>query len=212
MSKKKSLIDRIRQEIGSVFFNGTLLLKNEGPVIETEGCARAINDFDDFPPKYVTVTPWLNDKFAVYIKIKKMLSSTSPLYFASICFFAKQGGDQYDQLFRAEWDSYQDGVSHPQPHWHITTTKPIERRFKDLETDGDLGGFAKLMEDEQRKSLNVPKMHFAMSWKSYNFVENSQLNSEDLLIDWLTFLFGHVRTELTYISKHDCLENEKVKS
>lgn len=202
MSKKKSLFDRIRQEIGSDFFNRTLLLKTEGSIIETDGCEKAINDFDDFPPKYVTVTPWLDNKFAVYIKIEKKQTSTYPLYFASVCFFAKQGGDQYDQLFRAEWDSYQDDVNHPQPHWHITTTKPIERKFKDLEADEDLGEFAKLIEDDQKKSLKVPKMHFAMSWENCKNVGAPLLKSEDLLINWLKFLFDHVRKELTYISKY----------
>lgn len=65
MSKKKSLIDKIRKEIGGDFFNGALLLKKEGLIIETEGCVKAINDFDDFPPKYVTVIPWL-DNTSVY--------------------------------------------------------------------------------------------------------------------------------------------------
>ena len=34
------------------------------------------------------------------------------------------------QLFRAEWDDYEDGNnSHPQPHWHFLTNKLVENNF-----------------------------------------------------------------------------------
>ena len=88
-------------------------------------------------------------------------------------------------LFRAEWDNYDDNIrTHPQPHWHITSTLAVEKTIEEFkEEDNDYGAFAELFEEEKRDLLNIPAMHFAMAgpW-IYTGARQILMNEEEQVI------------------------------
>lgn len=164
--------------------------------IVSQGSLDAINSYDN-DREEVKVTPWFGDYY-FYIKItvepdvRKIMKP-----YASVSFFQESGG-MIKQLFRAEWDSYPEsgGYNHPQPHWHFTAQLSDKNSFSDLDKVEDEGVFDELAGNS--KSINLNRMHFSMagSWIS----DGDMLGKADAtaLVDWLIYLFVHVREELIY--------------
>jgi len=108
------------------------------------------------------------------------------------------------QLFRAEWDDYEDGSkSHPQPHWHFLTNKLVENNAKEFaellaeETET----FAAFLDEEIGKVIDLSKFHFAMNgdWiKSKKHVH--PIDDENVLANWFGGLLGYLKNELEFMS------------
>lgn len=164
--------------------------------IVSQGSVDAINSFDN-DREEVKVTPWFDDYF-FYIKITFEPDTRRHINpFISVSFFQESGG-MIKQLFRAEWDSYprSGGYDHPQPHWHFTAQLSDKNSFSDLDKEEDEGLFDELAGNS--KSINLDRMHFAMAGEW--LVDGNMLGMADekTLIDWLIYLFVHVREELVY--------------
>lgn len=88
------------------------------------------------------------------------------------------------------------GYDHPQPHWHFTAQLSDKNSFSDLDKEEEEGIFDELAGNS--KSINLDRMHFAMAggW----IIDGDMLGKADAtaLVDWLIYLFIHVRKELIY--------------
>lgn len=147
-------------------------------------------------------------------------------YFINLAFIIKENSGQeyfngisvrvfrglyYDpnkiELFRAEWDIYQEGKdTHSQPHWHFLTGQKNNINFNFLENEND-----KILDFEvNRKSENnnfnldaISKIHFAMS--SNWFINGSQSiivkDLKNYTICWLRGLITYIIDEIKYISE-----------
>ena len=112
---------------------------------------------------YVKVTHWF-DVFWFYVNIRVLRDedAITELPFVSVSFF-QESGENFNQLFRAEWDNYEQ-KSHPQPHWHIISNNDVG--FESFDESGDLKDNPFLELEEDRQKVDFPKIHFAMagSW------------------------------------------------
>lgn len=186
------LIERFSKEVNVVFDGGN-------PII-SKGCKAAINSYDN-DKEEVFVTPWFDD-FWFFISIqflqtKNIKKNIRP--YVSVSFF-QDVGSQLKQLFRAEWDSYspEENYSHPQPHWHFTAQLSDITSFDELELEEE-GIFSELAGNS--KTIKLDKMHFAMAGTWLNNGDMiRELADENDLIDWMIYLFRHVREELKYKS------------
>lgn len=109
------------------------------------------------------------------------------------------------QLFRAEWDNYDDNVYHPQPHWQIN---PFKYNLQTYETFEEWIG---IKEDESFESslstetkseelIKINKFHFAMSGQwAENRSHIHKINSEPILLNWLNGMLGHIKEQLKFV-------------
>ncbi len=145
----------------------------------------------------VTVIRWFED-YWLYVEITFVDQQT----FISISVFQGESSDHVKhQLFRAEWDDYNnEETDHPQPHWHITANQAIEKAFDEFASDSDAGGFGQLLAEERNKICDLNKMHFAMN---ANWINDDgdvhPLNDETKIRKWFQGLLAHLRWQLEYI-------------
>lgn len=186
---EEQLIERFSREINAHFTFVPGCIVSQGNVV-------AINSYDN-DREEVKVNPWFDDYY-YYIKIVIVPDARKSMKpYVSVSFF-QNSGDMIKQLFRAEWDSYpkSSGYAHPQPHWHFTAQLSDKNSFSDLEKEEEEGLFDELVGNS--KSINLDRMHFAMvgGWP----LDGDMVGRTDAtgLVDWLIFLFIHVREELKY--------------
>lgn len=189
------------------YFEGGLHFRRKDNAYIVEGTDVAINRYD-IPREVVKVKYWFSNIW-FYIKIeilRGMADESEQRCNISISFFQESIKGQKDQLFRAEWDNYDDNIrTHPQPHWHITSTLAVEKTIEEFkEEDNDYGAFAELFEEEKRDLLNIPAMHFAMAgpW-IYTGARQILMNEEEQVIQWMTNLFDHVKAEIDYLKQRN---------
>lgn len=209
MSVEHNLIDSISRSFRDYFENGLKFIFKDGAYV-VEGTQTTINRFEE-PNEAVKAKKWFDDIW-FYIKIrfvwcdeaKKIIYPT-----ISISFFLETAPNCLDQLFRAEWDSYENssGPQHPQPHWHITSNLAVEKSLEDLrgnddEVDDPCCIFADLVKEEKKKLLKIHTMHFAMAgqWHETGDYKND-MHDANSIINWMKFLFTHVKTEIGYMKK-----------
>lgn len=197
--KKLSMRERVVSELNNGFckaVNVKFVTDAEHSLI-SEGFREAVNSYDN-DRELVRATPWFDDAYWFFIRIRFIPVGKREALFASVSFF-QEAGDQLKQLFRAEWDNYipSVGYNHPQPHWHFTAQLSDKYSFEDLDNEEEEGIFAELAGNA--KSINLEKMHFAMAghWPSDGILASS-LGDEFALSVWLINLFAHVREELIY--------------
>ncbi len=156
----------------------------------------AINNYHNTSEE-VNVIKWLDD-FWIYIDIRFENFNT----FISLSVFQGEETDNIKhQLFRAEWDDYNNKEEkHPQPHWHITPNQVIEKTFEELVSIEDSDTFTSLLEEEKSKIIDVNQIHFAMNG---NWINNESeihpLNNEEKIVRWFQGLLSHLRTQLEYV-------------
>ena len=162
--------------------------------IISNGTRPAINSFGNDRVEFFA-TNWF-ENYLFFIKIKLITDQDITRIFSSVSFF-QEVGDEPKQLFRAEWDNYPliEGYNHPQPHWHFTAQLSDKISFENLGEEDNI--FADLVGNS--RTINLDRMHFAMAgdWIS-NGNMNCSVNDENTLVDWLIYLFRHVRQELEY--------------
>lgn len=156
----------------------------------------AINHYHETSEE-VNVIKWFAD-FWVYINIRFDNQNT----FISLSVFQGEENDNIkNQLFRAEWDDYNNiKEKHPQPHWHITANKGIENIIEEFSNAKEYDTFVNFIKEEQVKIIDVKKIHFAMNG---NWINNDSdihsLNNEKKIVKWFQGLLSHLKTELEYV-------------
>lgn len=141
----------------------------------------------------------------IYIIIRFKQSKDFEIQSFSLSAFKGAEDDPYkQQIFRAEWDNYQDDVSHPQPHWHFYSNADVEylkKQFSEI-TDVEQRGFLSELADESHlKMIYFPKLHFAIS-SQWQFQKGHicLFDNQSLFINWFDGLLEHLKTELV-----DCI-------
>lgn len=158
--------------------------------------SKAINNYNNLSEE-ITVIKWFDD-FWVYIDIRFEDQNT----FISLSVFQGEKSDSVKyQLFRAEWDDYNNIEEiHPQPHWHITANQAIEKTFEELASMEDSDTFSSLLKEEKTKLIEVNKIHFAMNGNWMN--DGSDIHSIDkgkTIVKWFQGLLSHIKGQLEYV-------------
>ncbi|MEA2095955.1 MAG: hypothetical protein U9P73_04585 [Candidatus Cloacimonadota bacterium] len=154
----------------------------------------AINWFDDL---------WLfiEIKFIQKVSKKRII----PNIFFSLSVFQGEISDEKKlQLFRADWDNYDESNDkHPQPHWHIYSKKDdvIAENFNE-EIEQAENPFNEFIEDGRNKVLNTDRFHFAMNGQwSDNNTDVHSISVDSDLINWFKGLLNHLKKELEYVKE-----------
>jgi hypothetical protein len=172
----------------------------------TEGKSSALNIFPN-ETEEVKVIEWF-ENFWLFLKITfktetKKINRKIDTQINTLISLSVFQGENFDnkktQLFRAEWDDYNNPEEkHAQPHWHITSSQTIENIF------GDDAFFSIqpeiLLELKKRKEniFDVSKIHFAMNadWQKINGTYIHKIDEEKEIVRWLQELITYLRTEL----------------
>jgi len=109
------------------------------------------------------------------------------------------------QLFRAEWDDYEDGsTTHPQPHWHFLINRLVENNAKEftelLEKEKET--FEEFLESKLNDIVDLSKFHFAMHGDWINSkLHIHEIKDENALATWFGGLLGYLKAELEFINE-----------
>jgi hypothetical protein len=200
----EKLIDSIKKNC-KITINKTFDLIPNNTHYTIAGTSFAINKFE-MPQQSVKVLRWFDD-FWLFLEIKffmenkevkrKITSQTNTLISLSV-FQGEDDDNEKYQLFRAEWDDYNNpDEKHAQPHWHITSSRAIENTFNKYADAFDKQDFLQLLETEKQKVFDVKKIHFAMNGNWHAGTNHiHQINDEQQIVNWLQGLLAHIRTEL----------------
>ena len=164
--------------------------------------------------KQVKVINWFED-FWLYIEIRfipvgsKKKKSVPNIFFSLSVFQGVPENNEKTQLFRAEWDNYEEiSDNHPQPHWHIYPHKYSAQIHKDFEdfinlskNDNDFEALLKQASDmKDIEIIDIKKFHFAMNGQwSDKELDVHTISSESDLTNWFAGILNHIKKELKYI-------------
>lgn len=151
----------------------------------------------------INVIKWFKD-FWLYVDVRFEASGIDiPNTFISISVFQGDDDDERKfQLFRAEWDNFDDNISHPQPHWHIYSDQSLEKSFDEMiELLEGQDGFAEFLNEERAKGIDLKNIHFAMNglW-SVKGSHIHKIDREDVLLNWVQGVLSHIKSQLEHIS------------
>ncbi len=200
MINKKFLIDKINKGCKLLFDSSFHLEPSSVNRFRITGnqSSKAVNNYKSIKEE-INVIKWF-DIFWIYLEITFVEKNT----FISLSVFqGEQNDNEKNQLFRAEWDDYNnDDEKHPQPHWHITSNQSIENTFKEYTDTFENEGFAELLKEEKTKIIDVNKIHFAMNGNWINDDTHIQsINDNSKIVKWFQGLFSHLRVQLEYVNK-----------
>lgn len=154
---------------------------------------------------------WGKDKRDEFINLlnNQFLKFEEDFFQTFITLSVFQGNTQDDaktQLFRAEWDNYENlSENHPQPHWHIYPHKYTKKLHDDFE---DFIELTKTYDDFKEYTTNkrdaniidLKKLHFAMNGQwSENKNDVHKIENENDLKNWFSGILNHIRKELLNI-------------
>jgi len=186
------------------FEDSTFCLKSETMslfVISGDIMSKGINNFRE-GRKQVNVLKWF-EEFWIYMETSFVLIDKAfPRIFVSISVFQGKSEDEHKtQLFRAEWDSYENNKHHAQPHWHLYPHKYHYRVYEDFEAFNDMKneGFETLIKDDFKKIIDIRRIHFAMNaeWAK-NLGAIHPLADIDILKNWLQGLFSDIKFQIRH--------------
>ncbi|HDK27536.1 MAG TPA: hypothetical protein ENG48_10690 [Candidatus Atribacteria bacterium] len=157
----------------------------------------------------IKVLQWM-DNLWIYIEINCIPIKTKkktyiPNIFFSLSIFQGAYEDKVKtQLFRAEWDNYNElSDHHPQPHWHFHSYKhptKIPENFKELIDVTKKGDSFKEFITRSAEILDIKKFHFAMNGQwSENKPDVHNIQTYNQLINWFSGILNHIRKELLNI-------------
>lgn len=167
----------------------------------TQNCSDAYNDYGN-GGDVVKVLKWFSD----YWLFVEITFQNPKGIIISLSIF--QGGEelsQKNQLFRAEWDDYEDGINaHAQPHWHFLTNKSVENTVNSFaEIVPEMKDtFEEVLNEEKSKIIDLSQFHFAMNgdwWNTFNHVH--PIIDETKLEKWFGGLLAYLKEELQYIDR-----------
>lgn len=199
MLDKKNLIVEINKSCKIFFAESTFYLSPSSANrfrISGDNTSKAINNHKNSREE-INVIKWF-ENFWAYLDVKFENDNT----FISVSIFQGDEGDiEKNQLFRAEWDDYNNlDEKHPQPHWHITSNQAIENTFKEIVRDTEEGFAAEILNEEKTKIIDVSKIHFAMNG---NWINNENhihsINENEKIIKWFQGLFSNMKVQLEYV-------------
>lgn len=199
LKEQLSLIDEINHSCKLYFTESTFFIrpsKLNSFIITGSNSSKALNKHGNSFEE-VNVIKWFED-FWVYIELRFGDSNT----FISLSVFQGETLDDVkNQLFRAEWDDYNnENEKHPQPHWHITSNQGIEKTFEELASVDNSDTFMSLLHEEKTKLIDVSKIHFAMNGNWVNGeTEIHNLSDKSKILRWLNGLFSHLKVQLEYV-------------
>jgi hypothetical protein len=199
MLNPEELIKSINKKCEQVFADSKFFLyKYKNGIYRISGLdAYAINNNRNAYEK-VKVLNWFSD-FWIFVEMSFKSNNT----FITISIFQGQKEDENKhQLFRAEWDDYNNPEEkHPQPHWHITSNQVIEKSFKEYSKNFDDGNFLSVLRNIETEIIDVKKIHFAMNgnWQN-NENHIHQISNDDRIIKWFIGVLFHLKEELTFVS------------
>ena len=174
-----------------------------------EGNSSAVN-YDKNNAREIKVLKWFDD-FWVYIEIKfipkqctRRKKKQLPNIFFTLSVFQGKNNDNIKiQLFRAEWDNYEDlSDKHPQPHWHIYPFhKYVEDFIESIKEDEE--DFNSLLQNKNfPEIINLKKIHFAMNGRwSENKADVHKINAESDLLNWFSGVLNHIKKQLEYVNE-----------
>lgn len=199
LKEQLSLIEEINRSCKLYFTDSTFFLrpsKLNTYIISGNNSSKALNKHGNSFEE-VNAIKWFED-FWVYIEFK--FGNGSSLISLSV-FQGEAIDDVKNQLFRAEWDDYNnDNEKHPQPHWHITSNQGIEKTFEELAGVENTDTFISLLQEERTKHIDVSKIHFAMNGNWVNGeTEIHNLSDKTKLLSWLNGLLSHLKIQLEYV-------------
>lgn len=211
MTKSTQIIAAINNSCSILFTESSFRLSPVTNIFQHNSASRfrfssgntslARTNYNSIEYEEVKVIRWFDD-FWIYIDIHFIDSNT----FITLSVFQGEENDNIKhQLFRAEWDDYNNcDEKHPQPHWHITANQAIEKTFNELANleieQSDT--FANLLKEEKSKIINMNNFHFAMNG---NWINNEthihSLNTQEKIVLWFKGLLPHLRDELKYLKR-----------
>jgi hypothetical protein len=199
MLNNSKLISEINKHCGILFTESTFILSPSSTNrfrITGNNTSKAINNYNNSYEE-INVIKWFDD-FWIYINIKFENHNT----FISLSVFqGSENDNKKNQLFRAEWDDYNNPEEkHPQPHWHITSNQAIENTFDEYASSFQEEGFLETLKEEKSKIVDINKIHFAMNgnWTN-NEKEVHSLNDEVKIVKWFQGLLSHIKIQLEYL-------------
>jgi len=160
--------------------------------VNNQELVKVLNWFDDFW-LFLEITFNLNKK-----SVGKKIELQKHTLISLSVFQGKDSDDRKCQLFRAEWDDYNNpNEKHAQPHWHITSSQAIENTFDEYANVFEEQDFLQVLESEKQKVFDVKKIHFAMNgdWQN-NRTHVHKMESEQQIVRWLQGVLTHLRIEL----------------
>lgn len=199
MKEKRKFIEIINKNCQPFFMESSFhfeLSKANRFELKGNNTSTAINNYKNHGEE-VFVIKWVLD-YWVYAEIRFENTNT----FITISIFQGDASDpKKNQLFRAEWDDYNNPEeTHPQPHWHITSNLAIEKTFAELVQDEDDGGFAAMvLNEEKSKIIDINKIHFPMNG---NWINNGGhihlIDNDEKIIKWFQGFFSSMKHQLEY--------------
>jgi hypothetical protein len=206
---QEKLINMINKNLKITIGSSFCLTQRDRFRYTINGTSSALSRYKN-PQESVKVLGWFNN-FWLFIEIKfkineiveiKRISKKSKLPINTQISLSVFQGDELDekknQLFRAEWDDYNNfEEKHAQPHWHITSSQEIENTFKEYAEVINASGFVNVFEEEKQRIFDVKKIHFAMNadWQnSGTFVY--KIENEEQVVKWLQGMLRYLKTEL----------------
>jgi hypothetical protein len=209
MIDPQKLIDTINSSCKPLLGQSFALTKkrqgNNFFLYRINGTSDALNKFDN-PADIVKVLKWFND-FWVFLEIKftieekKVINKrTNEIYvcFSLSIFQGENSDNKKYQLFRAEWDDYNNTEEkHSQPHWHITSNQALEKTIEEYADIFDNRYLISLLDEERNKVFDVKRIHFAMNGNWQNDETHiHKMENEQQIAKWLQGMLNHLRIEL----------------
>lgn len=205
-------MDRIIAElkkVGKDYFGNSFHFKQNVNlfIAKSDFMSFAINSKKNDAQK-VSVINWFDDlwlfievKYVPKISKKRIIPNIS---FSLSVFQGEITEERKMQLFRAEWDNYDEpNDKHPQPHWHIYTKKEelTAEDFND-EIEQKINPFNEFLESDRNKIINTDRFHFAMNGQwSDDKTDVHSISVESDLINWFRGLLNHLKKELEYVKE-----------
>lgn len=211
----KNLIPNLNEKCKLIIGNDFLLKQHKGDghkflIFNNIGSLKAVNRLDGDADSEVDVCHWFGGYY-LYVEVKFVFDSRVPKgkrkadivitqCSISISVF-KSLSEKIIQLFRAEWDDYDDEqICHPQPHWHITSDTSVANTFNEYAKEFGEDEFMALLEPEKKQVASLKKFHFAMKGKwEDDMTHSTPIESSKQISDWFSGLLSSIRTELEYI-------------
>lgn len=210
MVDPKRVIKEIIKSCRGYFLQSSFSLRKKDHnrfVIDGNYLAPAIDNYNNnrYPVK---VLKWFAD-FWVYLEVEFARSETTMLNsFISLSVFQGDSSDQTkSQLFRAEWDNFDNDDIHPQPHWHVCYDFLFRKAFDKFdEFIRETGGFEDEISKQKSKCIDLNRIHFAMNGQwSTNEGHFHKISDENTIKYWFHGLLGHIKSELEYVSTSGAL-------
>lgn len=190
-------------------------------------------DFHGDNPQHVKVIHWFDD-FWLYIKVSlgkieiisqsnedkkkerawhedhslKINSDFFTIVFTLSVFQGARSDSSKAQLFRAEWDNYEQVVEHPQPHWQIYPYKYDQAAGLQSAADfnaliGELrvgDSFEQSLTSDHYPFLPIQQFHFAMhgDWAMNNTHHHRILNVSSLG-NWLNGMKSCIENQIRFL-------------